>query len=548
MAVRTYSGPKVGPRNSADEIPAAHHASQANAGFPMTIRLRLTLWYTALLGTTLILFSFIFYSALAANLWTQTQQDAARQAGEIAATLTQQLQGDILIIRTNPARIQFPDLEFFAGSLGVQVIDLNGMILKRSSNMGPMTVHNYRKGLDQIRTGASHSFYTTGENNMPLLVYSAPIVANNTIVGAAQVIKPVSNVQNTLSQVSRYLIFGTALSLVLAAIVGAFLARRALAPIDRITGTVSVISRTKDLSRRLDVKSDASEVGLLAAAFNEMLDRIQQLFKSQERLIADVSHELRTPLTTIQGNVELLKRRGAQLAGDLPQNQETAAITQEMLNEVESETNRMSSLIRDLLLLAQADSGAVELQFEPVEVDTLLLDVYRQAQRMANHRKGQGALEIRLGSEDQALVMGDRERLRQVLLNLTDNAIKYTARGGTITLSLEKTKGWVTVSVRDTGIGISPEDQVHVFDRFYRTDRARRREEGGSGLGLSIVQWIIAVHNGRLELESTPGQGSTFTVILPAIQPTAEPAPVAPANPNPGGRLPTKTIMPPSSR
>ncbi len=139
-------------------------------------------------------------------------------------------------------------------------------------------------------------------------------------------------------------------------------------------------------------------------------------------------------------------------------------------------------MINDLLLLAQADSGVLKLQMEPVEMDTLLLDVYRQARRMAEMRTGPQALDIRLGSEDQALVLGDRERLRQVLLNLTDNAIKYTPAGGVITLSLENRNGWVRVTVSDSGIGISPEQQQHIFDRFYRTDKARSREQGGSGL------------------------------------------------------------------
>ena len=223
----------------------ADDTSTTNVHFPMTIRLRLTLWYTALLGATLILFSFVFYSTLAANLWTQTQQEAARQAAEVANTLALQLQGNILIIRNNPTRIQFPDLDFFSNSMGVQIIDLNGMILKRSSNLGPMSVKNYSQALADIRNGRSHSFYSTSDNGIPLLVYSTPIVANRTIVGAVQVIKPVAGVQNTLSQVSRYLIFGTALSLALAAIVGAFLARRALTPIDSITRTAGSISRTQ---------------------------------------------------------------------------------------------------------------------------------------------------------------------------------------------------------------------------------------------------------------------------------------------------------------
>jgi len=202
------------------------------------------------------------------------------------------------------------------------------------------------------------------------------------------------------------------------------------------------------------------------------------------------------------------------IAGQLDQVDDTV---QEILNEVESETTRMNKMIGDLLLLAQADSGALRLQIGPVEMDTLLLEVYRQAKRMADLRKEADALDIRLGSEDQAIVWGDRERLRQLLLNLTDNAIKYTPSGGIITLSLENAEGWVKVSVSDTGIGIHPDQQAKVFDRFYRTDKARSRELGGSGLGLSIVQWITEAHKGRVTVESRPQEGSTFTLWLPAF-------------------------------
>ncbi len=514
MLVRIMRQPATPTVNSTARHAVEHNASPRVA-FPMTIRLRLTLWYTALLGATLILFSFVFYSTLAANLWMQTQQEAARQASEVANTLTQQLQGNILIIRNNPTRVQFPDLDFFSSSLGVQIIDLNGMILKRSTNLGPMSVKDYAIALPTIRNGKTHRFYSTSENGTPLLVYTVPIIANQIIVGAVQVIKPVGGVEDTLNQVSRYLIIGTAFSLILAAIVGAFLARRALAPVDTITQTASAISRTKDLSRRLNIPNDSSEVGQLAATFNQMLDRIQQLFQTQERLIADVSHELRTPLTTVQGNLDLLRRYAATVAHDPERAQQIAAMLQETMTEAESETARMGTMITDLLTLAQVDSGALQLQREPVEMDTLLLDVYRQTRRMAHQRRGPHALEIRLGSEDQALVYGDRERLRQILLNLADNAVKYTPNGGIITMGLEKTDGWVKIAVSDTGIGISAEDQAHVFDRFYRADKARSRELGGSGLGLSIAQWLAIAHEGRITVVSEPQQGSTFTLWLP---------------------------------
>ena len=496
-------------------------AKRVGTPFTMTIRLRLTLWYTALLGTTLILFSVLVYSLLSTNVWIRVQDDAARRAAEVSTAITQQLQLDVVVFPNpvSPPRVQLGELDFFASGIGVQFVWLNGQIIDQSGNLirSGTAVPRYQEALAYIRQGQHYHYYTKFLNET-VLVYSVPVVVNHKfILGAVQVIQPVASVQNTLNEISRYLILGTALSLILAAFVGAYLARRALAPIGTITETASNISRTKDLGQRLNMPNDASEVGQLAATFNNMLDRIQTLFKTQERLVADVSHELRTPLTTVQGNIQLLRRMATTTPAMPGQSTVVDDTLQEILNEVESETTRMNKMIGDLLLLAQADSGALRLQMGPVEMDTLLLEIYRQTKRMADLRKDGDKLDLRLGSEDQAIVWGDRERLRQLLLNLTDNAIKYTPAGGIITLSLENAEGWVKVSVKDTGIGIQLDNQAKIFDRFYRTDKARSRELGGSGLGLSIVQWIAQAHKGQVTVHSALQEGSTFTLWLPAF-------------------------------
>ena len=473
----------------------------------MTIRLRLTLWYTALLGMALILFSVAVYSALSTNLWSQVRQDAARQAQEVAKAIT----FEVLIVRTNPRRLEVPDLDFFASSSGVQFIDMSGMVQLRTDNFGTRTIPDATEALDNIKAGKEH-FLITSSGDLDLLIYSTPVIVNQRIVGALQVVRPVTDVKNVLNQISRYLILGTGLSLILAAVIGAFLARRALTPIDAITVTASGISRTQDLGKRLSIEEDQSEVGQLAATFNAMLDQIQSLFDTQQRLIADVSHELRTPLTTVQGNIQLLQRI-TRVNGKTP-----AVDPQELrhiLGEVEDETNRMGKMIADLLLLAQADSGAAELQLADVEMDTLVLDVYRQSLKIADREKGAGQLHVVLSDEDQAMIYGDRERLRQLLLNLVENAIKYTPAGGTVTIGLTQTEDWVKVTVEDTGIGIREADQASIFERFYRTDKARSRGLGGSGLGLSIAQWIAEAHHGKITVDSEFQKGSIFTLWLP---------------------------------
>jgi len=221
------------------------------------------------------------------------------------------------------------------------------------------------------------------------------------------------------------------------------------------------------------------------------------LFKTQERFVADVSHELRTPLTAIQGNIDLLKKWAGQ-------NEE---IRKEALEIIQEETARMARLAADLLLLAQADAG-IQLQLKPVELDTLLLEVYRHGRMMADGR------EIKLGHEDQATVLGDSDRLKQLLLNLVDNAVTYTPPGGEIVLMLYREPEWTRVLVKDNGIGIPAEDLPHIFDRFYRGDRARSDRKVGTGLGLSIARWVAEAHGGNLTVESAEGRGTTFTLWL----------------------------------
>jgi signal transduction histidine kinase len=174
---------------------------------------------------------------------------------------------------------------------------------------------------------------------------------------------------------------------------------------------------------------------------------------------------------------------------------------------------RMSRLLGDLLLLARADTGGLPLRHEPVELDNILFEVYRQVSRIEK------PVTVELTAVDQATILGDEDRLKQLLLNLVDNGIKYTQPGGTVRLSLSKENGWAQLTVSDTGIGIPAEDLAHIFDRFYRVDKARSRAQGGSGLGLAIARWIVQAHGGGIQVDSTPGQGTTFQVTLPLYQP-----------------------------
>ena len=266
-------------------------------------------------------------------------------------------------------------------------------------------------------------------------------------------------------------------------------------PLEDMATAARQITRADDLSRRVPYANRPDEIGDLARAFNQTLERLERLFRTQQRLLADVSHELRTPLTTIRGNLDLMRRMG-----------ETDP---QSLSAIQVEIERMTRLVGDLLLLARADSGGLPLERKPVELDYILFDVYRQVRIL------ESPVGIELTDVDQVTVLGDADRLKQLMLNLVENAVKYTPPGGEVSLSLSKKAGWAFFEVSDTGIGIPPENLPHVFDRFYRVDKARTRAQGGSGLGLSIAKWVAQAHGGAIRVTSQVGEGTTFSVTLP---------------------------------
>jgi signal transduction histidine kinase len=343
--------------------------------------------------------------------------------------------------------------------------------------------------------------YDTLLEQKPIRAYSAPVRApDGQIVATVQIALFLQPIVDTLRIVRLALLVGGGLALLLAAVGGAFISSTALRPLRDFTETANHIATAQDLGQRLTAPYPHDEVGQLAETFNKMMQRLEVLFDTQQQLVADVSHELRTPLATIKGNLDLLLRG----ASDDP------AMRQASFEAMNSEVARMSRLVRDLLLLAESDAGA-PLVLKQVELDTVMLEVYREALLATN-----GRLKVRLGHEDQAVVRGDPDRLKQLLLNLVSNAIAYTPDGGVVTLSLHRRPdGWVRVTVSDTGVGIAPADVPHIFDRFWRYDKARSRQLGGSGLGLSIARSIADAHGGSISVESELGKGTTFDVLLP---------------------------------
>ncbi len=463
----------------------------------MSIRTRLTLWYTGLLAVFLLIFNVVVYVALQSVLLSEVENRLV--AGLVLVNDRIQAENDPLAVVIS-GRARLPSTDAFSSQFLTQISQLDGRIVQTSDNLQGRSLpvpDDMAVGL--LSSGRQDTRTINVAPGVRMQMVSSLIVFGDRPIGIIQVAQSLSGVDDALRIARRVLLFGSLLLLGLAALGGAVLARAALSPINVIAETAHQITQTGDLDQRIPVVDPNDEIGQLTETFNDMLSRLETLFQTQQRLVADVSHELRTPLTTIQGNLDLLKRGGI----------EDPEMRAEALRAIGDETGRMRRLINDLLLLAQADSG-MTLHKQPVEMDTLLLDVYRQAQVMAS---GVG-VNVRLGAEDQAMVLGDADRLRQLLLNLVDNAIKYTPAGGDMILTLRRDGGWVQLGVEDTGIGIAPEDLAHIFDRFYRADPSRTRP-GGSGLGLAIAQWIAQVHGGRIQVESLLGQGSRFTAWLP---------------------------------
>jgi two-component system, OmpR family, sensor kinase len=450
----------------------------------VTLRARLTLWYTAVLALVLAAFGVAVYALLSLSLIRQIDTTLNLAADEIRLAFRRDVQG----IRLPPMALDL------AANVYVQVWDADGNLVTQNISVDKVPFDpDHANDL-----GASFSEVTYEGIHLRVLTYPLIAQPEGTLLGTMQLASPLTTVDDAQRALLVLLMSGGLMAVALAALVGWTTAAAALRPLEQMTKTALQITRADDLSRRIPLAGPAEgEVGRLILAFNETLERLENLFETQRRFLADVSHELRTPLTTILGNLDLMRKMGK--------------LDAESVEAVTSETQRMTRLVQDILVLTQAESGKLPLAKDLVELDTLVLEVFQQSKVLAK-----GRVEVHLGQEDQARVMGDRDRLKQVLLNLMSNAIEYTPAGGSVTLGLARVGGWARVTVTDTGPGIPQEELPHIFERFYRVDRSRRRtEKGGAGLGLSIAYWITRSHEGRLEVASEVGKGTAFSVWLP---------------------------------
>jgi heavy metal sensor kinase len=480
-----------------------------------SLRFKLTLLYVLILGILLVSFSSFLYFTLSKSLYrdadTKLRSLAELIASESASPLSRFGFGNI--DQALEASMNLKPIGKF-----IQVLDETGKIGRKSENLRnvqlPISVNSLKNALTGVIT-----FETNRSFGDPALrIITFPVIENNHVTRIVQVASSLEDVEDALNTLFIILMIAVPFALMVASLGGQFLANKALKPVDNITQTVRMIT-SQNLNQRIKPLKVKDEISRLIETFNEMISRLDHSFRQIKQFSTDASHELKTPLTILKGEVEVTLRK-KRMSDEYEQT----------LRSNLEEINRMSQIVDDLLFLSRADIGEIRLNKEKIDLTEILNEVVVQMNILAQ------AKNIRIETSNHhgdMHIFGDGLRIRELFLNLIENGIKYTENGGSIHITLTKDNlpydrsfpnangregeqtEFVKIIVSDTGMGIAKEDQERIFDRFFRVDKARSREQGGSGLGLSICKWIVEAHRGDISVASELEKGSSFIVKLP---------------------------------
>lgn len=483
---------------------------------PHLIRFRLTLWYTGLAAVVLATFvGGVYYSYSQYQIKTFTNDVIST----LQTTMREQVQFQIGTVPPGlGGRVDGTHQVRSSSCFGLAVGDPNalskdGMVMRYYTLSGrelqsctpthqpsaqPLNSKPAQTALkgatNPHRTALNVTVTSCGSYScmtMPLFTKSG-----DEVIG--QIAAPSAHIQQQIDNLKGILVYIAGALLLISAAGGWLLAGRALRPIDELTRRAQQITE-HDLSQRLNLDQE-DELGRLAATFDGMIDRLQEAFERQKRFTSDASHELRTPLTVMQADIGLALARPR-----------SADEYRQSLVSMDEEVVRLSAIVNDLLMLTRIDVDPAGLQHQPVALDKTLHSLARRVGVIAAERD----ITVLAERLDPVTITGDGTRLRQLFTNLLDNAVTYTPHGGRVTVTLERTRDGARILISDTGIGIAPEHLSRIFERFYRTSEGREQNTHGTGLGLAISRSVVQAHRGEIAVQSTPGEGTTFTVVLP---------------------------------
>jgi len=463
-----------------------------------SLRFRLTLWYSLTLAVVLAASGMFWYFYLSREIYHHIRERLVIVAEDVA-TFHQLNHGD------SPPESSCSDLLDYIRRRNfgeyIQILNSRGSIVCTSENLQNFRLPLNKRGLQHVLEGTPYfeTVYDLGPRPVRLLTF--PVTEENRIDVLIQVGEDLTAGGEVLNHLQLLLLGFSPFAMIILTFGGWFLAGRAVTPMVRITSTMRKIN-AENLYQRLPVPEGENEIARLAETFNSMLARLEGSFQRIKQFSGDASHELRTPLTILRGETEVALRWAKS-------KDEYRQILQSNMEEID----RMGRIIENLLLLAKSESGEMSISIKELSLSDLLQELYLQAKSLGDPKQIDVRLNLKVSEEIQ--IRGDELRLRQMFLNLISNGIKYTPSGGKLTLGLAVEGEQVLVTVADTGIGIPEEHLPHIFSRFYRVDEARNREDGGAGLGLAIVKWIVKIHDGKIDVDSMPNQGTTFTVLLP---------------------------------
>jgi heavy metal sensor kinase len=457
----------------------------------LSIRAKLTLWYLAVAAAVLLAFAVAIYLYLSRGLLATIDASLWNQADRIAQgvghpSIAEEMSQPAVLMLTP----QFVSIVNQEGRVTDQILDIQGHEV-------PVSQATIDRAAREWKPQYEEASITPTEQGR---IITWPARDEDGEVFFVVVGQSLKELQQAQRQLLLLLAISNPVALLLASLGGLWLANKALKPVDRITRTVERIGRG-NLSERVEEPRTKDEIGRLAATFNEMLSKLEHAFARERRFTADASHELKTPLAVLRGDIEVALRR-----------ERTTDEYRRVLASSLEEIARLTKLTDDLLTLARSDAGETMLELEPVSLDRLASEAYNFLQPLAD--SAHVALDF-MASASPVVVEGDQKRLKQLFVNLLDNAIKYTPAGGSARLALDREGELAIIEVSDTGRGIPAEALSHVFERFYRQTDPGDGRVNGFGLGLAISKWIVEAHGGNIEVSSHPGSGSRFRVRLP---------------------------------